>query len=277
MDVSTAVNAVKTILDVRKAIESAQKPSPSKDPRVRRWRELVGAHNLDPFTALVRLGAMDVSPMVAIEDESLARALNGDVLRASARMFNVRFHWLLGLDDGRYDLMTLDESFTPLLRDLTEWQREGTHHAVAAFKTGRRELHEAPNQFGALVLLRQADDNDEHPTYAFRPVYSLATWRESKQRWLAMRTVWAAWYMGFVVRGYEASERHCEGIREGRVFPVSARRDWGVGKWHPDDYVVRPSESAKGEDSLAAALRSNHAEELSTSVAKKSHRLRRLS
>jgi hypothetical protein len=276
MDVTTVISAAKLVLDAYKVVEAGVKPSPGTDPRVSRWRELVKSHSLDPFTALVRLGAKDVSPMVAVEDEALAYALSGEVLCTAARTFNVRVEWLMGLDDRRYELMTLENSFTPLVHDLADWQREGAWHAIAAFKTERPELDEQPHQFGALVLLRQADDNDEHPIYGFRPVYSLASWSEPKQRLLAMRAIWAAWHMGYAIRGYEAGERNCEEIREGRVFPGSVLREWGVGTWHPDDYVVRPSACAKGDDALVAALQAEHAKELSATLPGNSSRLRRL-
>jgi len=267
MDVSTVVNVIKTAVELGRAVGSVTK-APGNDQRVRRWRELVVAHGLDPFAALIRLGVADVSPAVTTDDRALADALTGHVLRSTAQTFNVRFDWLIGLDDRRYDLVTLDESFTPLLGDLIHWHGVGTGHAIVVFKSRKAELEDEPSQQGALALMREMDGgSDEHPTFAFWPVYSLRSWAESKQRWLAFRAIWAAWHLGFIVRGYEASERQCDRLRRGNAFLGSVRTDWGVGTWHPDDYVVRPSAVAKGDDSFVRSLGKSHRNELREGLA----------
>ena len=112
------------------------------------------------------------------------------------------------------------------------------------------------------MLVRQMDENDEHPTLAFRPIGSLHSWVEPKQRWLALRAIWAAWYLHFAIRGYDATERQCDRLRDGRLFPGTLRRSWGVGSWHPDDYVVRPSEAARGSDELIERIQRDHWDEL---------------
>jgi hypothetical protein len=260
--VGTAIAGATLAWQIGKAIHSRVTNNPLRDPRVRRWRELVQSHGLDPLTALIRLGVEDAAPTVAMDNSELAKRLLPSVLTKTSQLFNVREEWLLGCDDLPYDTMLLDRSFAPLMRDLVAWQSSGTGHGLVAFKTQRAELEVDGCQQGSLVLVREMDENDEHPTLAFRPIGSLHSWAEPAQRWLALRAIWAAWYLHFAIRGYDATERQCDRLREGRLFPGTLRRTWGVGSWHPDDYVVRPSEAAKGSDELIEAIERDHREEL---------------
>lgn len=232
------------------------------DPRIRRWHRLVRDHRLDPLSALCRFGVSDAPTSVAFNHNALAAELSPAVLRTTAETLNVRLDWLLGCDDHRYDLMTLDRSFGPLVRELLEWQRVGRGHGLLAFKSSKEALDVEPCQRGALVLVREMGGSDEHPLYAYRPVFSLQSWSEHKQRSLAFRAIWAAWYLTFFVHGYDASESQCAGLREGAIFPGSLRQTWGAGTWHPSDFVVRPSEQARGGDAFVEAIERGHAKEL---------------
>lgn len=86
---------------------------------------------------------------------ALAAALSPAVLRTTAEILNIRLDWLLGRDDRRYGLMTLDRSFGRLMRELREWQRVGHGHGNLAFKSSKEELDIDLCQRGALVLVRQ--------------------------------------------------------------------------------------------------------------------------
>ena len=216
-----------------------------RDPRIRRWRRLVRDHRLDPLTALSRFGVSDAPTSVAFDHKALAAKLSPAVLRMTAETLNVRIDWLLGCDNQPYDFMTLDRAFGPLIRDLLDWQCVG-------------ELR----QRGALVLVREMGGSHEHPVYAYRPISSLHSWAEPEQWTLAFRAIWAAWYLSYSVHGYDASESQCAGLREGTLFPGSLRPIWRVGTWYPDDFIVRPSERAQGDDALVEAIEREHAEEL---------------
>jgi hypothetical protein len=235
-------------------------------PHVRRWLDAISAHGMDRVTALSAVGFLDVPAIVETNDTELAKVLTADAMRRTAAMLNLREDWIFARDKRAYDTVCLDRDIDTLLRDVEDWMATGDDHALFAFKSGRADLDVDGWQSGALVFCKRVAGSDEHPVYAYRPVYSLHSWHEPKQRSLALRAVWATWYLGFHTRGYVASERQCDGLREGTLFAGTLHDGWGVGTWHPDDYVVRPSVEAKGCDSLAESLVAVHGNELQTTA-----------
>jgi hypothetical protein len=262
MPASGILTGLKLLWEVLRAVTSRNTNNPLRDPRVRRWHEVTKAHGLDPLTTFTRLGVDDVPVTVAFDNKVLADRLSPAVLRQTAEYFNVRQDWILGCDELRYDTMVLDRSFRPVARDLLDWQSIGSGHSILVFKSRRVTLEKDPWQRGALVAMREMVGSDEHLTYAYRPIYTLRSWCEPEQRWCAFRAIWAAWYLGFNVHGYDASEHQCDGLREGKLFPGTLQLTWGAGTWHPDDYVVRPSARAKGNDDMVEAMERDHADEL---------------
>jgi hypothetical protein len=230
------------------------------DPRIDRWRQLVEAHALDPLAALFYLGVSDAPIGIASDDTLLAAHLNASLLHQAAERFGVRLDWLLASDDRIYDCVYLESSLKSLVCDLMEWKSAGEDHALLAFKSGSWELEDSISQAGALVLERTIGGVGERTIPLYRPIYSLRSWANDKQRWLALRAIWAAWHMGFEVRGYRLPEEKCRAIAEGTAFPGPLVARQGRGGWHPDDYVVRPSAVAKGEGWIDSIVASHDAE-----------------
>ena len=231
-------------------------------PQVCRWLDAISAHGMDRVTAFSFVGVPDVPAIVETDNTELEKALTADAMRRTAALLNIREDWMFARDDHAYDTVCLDRDIDTLLRDMEDWKATGDDHALLAFKTGCVELDVDGYQSGALVFCKRVACSDEHPVYAYRPVCSLHSWHEPKQRSLALRAVWAAWYLGFRTRGYVAKERQCDGLREGTLIAGTLHGGRGVGSWDPDDYVVRPSAEAKGRDSFPDALFREHADAL---------------
>ena len=252
MDVGTVVSGYGFVREVFADFQGWRRMARTGDPRIGRWRELVRAHGLDPFMALLYLGVADAPVSISRDDALLESRLNATLLHQTAQSFGVRLDWLLRGDGPIYDLVYLESSLESLVHDLMDWKNAGEDHQLLAFKSSSWELEDSLSQSGVLVLERRVGGG-EQSTSLSRPIYSLQRWANDKQRWLAIRAIWAAWHMGFGVRGYRASEKACLALAEGTAFPGPFVAK-GPDCWHPDDYVVRPSARAKGQnwvDSIA--------------------------
>lgn len=261
-----AVSVATRTYSLFKEVITTLRRQPSSDPRVRRWIEASRAHDCDTVDVFTLLGNLDVSVAMAYNASEIAHRLTPQVLAETCRLWNIRIDWLCGRDDRIYELMTLDRSLSSLVDDLLDWKREGTDHALFVFKSRRAELELDLYQQGALVMGREVGKLGDQPIYAYRPIYSLEWWPEPKQRWLALRAIWAAWHMSFNVFGCNASERQCKLLSEGRGFPGSVLKSRNWLAWHPDDYVVRPSARAKGASWIDGII-IDHDRELTTLLA----------
>lgn len=215
------------------------------DRRYLRWNRMISAHGLDPMSAFRLINKNDL-PIAGLQwPHQVANRLTDEVLQNHASLLNVRKDWIDGSDDRIYETIFLDSSFPPLVHELIEWSKKGSQPEMLVFRSGRLEIQENSCQSGALVLRTEVGKLGNRSVHSYKPIFSLQQWNNDKQSYLGMRAIWAAWRMGFSIKGYRATENECRLIAEGKELPASVIRNKSC-VWHPDDYVVRPSVHEKG-------------------------------
>ena len=215
-----------------------------------RWLSIFECHGVTR-NQIPRLLPSFCLPLDKLNDESkLLELLSDELCTAICNLFNVERSWLDGDSDRVYAPICLDRSIDTLLAALIETKLRTDESELLVFRTSKRELAEDWRQFGALIIRSKIYTFEEKSIYRYTPIFSLQNWGNQKQRYYAVRAIWAAHALGFGLLGGQMNRQNCKDIVEGTKLPESCMEGRYPLNWHPDDYVDRPSNVAKGSDLL---------------------------
>lgn len=182
-------------------------------------------------------------------DASLLPKLTVGLATWTCDAFGVKMAWIEGDAAEMYDTPDFYKNACDFIDLVAAIRKRAGEVKVVALKAVAELDSASDGEQPVGILLKEpiAELNGD-PVYRYHPVYADWNWSYWKSRFEFKSLIRVCWDLDIVPWGYDLSPEEITKIGDGKCFPGPVIQKLHGYTWHPEDYVLKPSESLVAKD-----------------------------